>query len=419
MTVGDAHLGAGALPAGLAREAQGSSHALVLSGGGANGAYEVGVVRALYEGASPATGHVPLQPQIFTGTSVGAYNAAFLAQDWASGPEAAGALDKVWRERIADTPSSCGNGVYRLRVDPLRWVEPGCAVHPLDNLVMTAADSVHFAAYSLARGLNFLTSDEPLRVRGAELFDFAALISDAPYEKLLADTIDLGGLARSPSALRVVATDWQAGRAVVWDKAQIVAQLGTDAIKASSAIPGLFPPVMLGGKWFVDGALRMNTPLKPAIAAGANVLHAVYVDPKVVDIPIPKLPYTLDTLYRTYVTVIAASINSDIFTAELINEDRELAQRLGMTVVDPGLAGLRILQRILQREQSGQPYRPLTVHRYRPKVPLSDIAGLLNFGAHHIEELIAQGYEDAVRHDCRIEECILPPARAVAAGLNG
>ena len=53
--------------------------AIVLSGGGAKGAFEVGVLLALAEGRSAATGHRPLSTDIYTGTSVGAFNATFLA----------------------------------------------------------------------------------------------------------------------------------------------------------------------------------------------------------------------------------------------------------------------------------------------------------------------------------------------------
>jgi hypothetical protein len=56
--------------------------AMVLSGGGANGAYEVGVLKALLTGQSPATEFQPLDPDIFTGTSVGAFNAALLVSLW-------------------------------------------------------------------------------------------------------------------------------------------------------------------------------------------------------------------------------------------------------------------------------------------------------------------------------------------------
>src|SRR5258708_3986551 len=82
---GGAGEGGGAGMAKLARSTRAGRSALVLSAGGANGAYEGGVVRALFEGASPGTGRLPLAPRIFTGTSVGGYNAAVLAQHAAAG----------------------------------------------------------------------------------------------------------------------------------------------------------------------------------------------------------------------------------------------------------------------------------------------------------------------------------------------
>ena len=63
-----------------------SSHAadksaLVLSGGGAYGTYEVGVIKALFEGNCPSTSGVRLDPEVDSGTSVGNYNAVFLAMN--------------------------------------------------------------------------------------------------------------------------------------------------------------------------------------------------------------------------------------------------------------------------------------------------------------------------------------------------
>jgi NTE family protein len=391
-------------------------HALVLSGGGGNGAYEVGVARALFDGASPVTRFAPLTPQIYTGTSVGAFNAAYLAQDWASGPQAARALEEVWRRQVADSLASCGNGVYRLRGDPLRWIDPGCAAQPVQNALLTAGDAVHFAFYGLTRGLNLLNRSEPVRVRLAELVDVAAFISNSPFDALLADNISLDRLARSPCELRIVTTDWNAGTSLVLDKTAIVSGLGLPAIKASGAIPGVFPPVMLDGRPFVDGAVRMNTPLMPAITAGADVLHVVYVDPDVADIPEPILPNTLDVFYRIYVIVIAHSMNHDIFTVALVNEFRELAARLlAAGAADVNLDGFPFVQNILRRQRAGYAYRPLTVHRYRPKLPLGGIGGLLDFSAPRIQRLIKQGYEDAIHHDCSANECILPPAPATPA----
>ena len=52
--------------------------AIVMSSGGAEGAYSVGVIKALFTGQSPVTGYRPLDPAIFTGSSIGAFNASFL-----------------------------------------------------------------------------------------------------------------------------------------------------------------------------------------------------------------------------------------------------------------------------------------------------------------------------------------------------
>ncbi|MFL6231819.1 MAG: patatin-like phospholipase family protein [Thermoanaerobaculia bacterium] len=409
----------------LAHGAREDRQAVVLSSGGANGAYEVGVLRALFEGASPATGGVPLSVDVFTGTSVGAYNAAFMAQAQGTGLEASQALEQVWCQRIADTPASCGNGVYRLRADPRRWIDPGCLRHPVDLLLSTAADTAFWAQYALQRApyvLNALISTQDPVIEAIKTLDFAALFSEAPLDALIKETIDPGLLARSPKDLSVTATDWVNGRPRVFSKADIVHRYGTDAIKASTAIPGIFPPVPLDGTWMVDGGLLMSTPLKPAIDAGSDVLHVVYVDPLVVDIPFPELPTSLDTLYRVYVIVVAANMNNDLFVAQLVDEDLELAERLGVVRQGrPGAAlgpGLRRLRRVVQHAEQGEPYRPLTVHRYRPHTPLGSADALLNFSIDHITAAIAQGYQDALRHDCTAEQCVLPPALATEAGLE-
>jgi predicted acylesterase/phospholipase RssA len=415
-----------ALNPALARGAREDRHAVVLSGGGANGAYEVGVLRALFEGASPATGGVPPSVEVFTGTSVGAYNATFLAQAQGSGLEASRWLEQIWRQRVADTPASCGNGVYRLRVDPRRWIDPGCLRNPVELLLESAADAVFWTRYALQRApyvLDAMTDSRDPLIEVLRTIDFSALFSVAPFDALLAETIDLGLLARSSKALAVTATDWVNGLPRSFDKADITDRYGTDAIKASAAIPGIFPPVDLHGTLMVDGGLLMNTPLKPAIDAGSNVLHVVYVDPLTVAIPFPELPNTLDALYRTYVIVIASNMNSDMTVASLVNEDLEMADRLGITRRDRPLPdvvlGLRRMRRVVEHIEAGEPYRPVTVHRDRPRVPLGSADALLNFSAEHIDDVIARGYHDAANHDCAAEKCVLPPDLAVRAGLEG
>lgn len=395
---------ANAPPAG----GDGARHALVLSGGGARGAYEVGVMKALFDGASPATGGRPLTVRIFTGTSVGAYNAAFLAQADAAGPGTIELLAELWRRRIADTAQSCGNGVYRLRFDPGRLLDPGCLQRPLALLGDLGRDAAFWGAYALAYGTQLVASDAPVRVRLLETFNLAALFSRSPLDALLADTLDLSRLRVSASTLTVVASDWVNGKVRLFRKADITDRLGRAAVLASAAIPGIFPPVDVDGTTCVDGGLLMNTPLKPAIRDGAEVLHVIYVDPLVSSLGFPPLPSTLDTFNRIYTILLAAQINGDVRVAATVNEE--------LAVLGPGTprSAMPVARARQKMERGcaateGPPYCPLEIHRYRPRTDLGGPESLLDFGLEHIDNLIAQGYEDAVHHDCDQSDCICPP----------
>lgn len=388
---------------------------LVLSGGGARGAYEIGVMKALFEGAVPVPGGRIPDFRIFTGTSVGAFNAAFLAQQAGPVLESVRLLESVWRERIANTAESCGNGVYRLRADPTRVLDPGCLVNPLQLLAEFGRDAAFWGGYALTYGAQLLSSEAPLRVRVLESFDLSALFSRSPFEALVRDTIDLGRLSGSGNALAVVTSDWRNGLPKVLAKADITERLGTDAILASAAIPGIFAPVDLDGTPCVDGALLMNTPLLPAIEAGASIIHVIYLDPLVSEVQFPELPNTLDTFYRFYDIVLASNVRSDLGTAQTINEELELLATLGIIDESGRLLAadlpprLRRVSRVMARIAAGErPYRPLEVHRYRPKTDLGGVEGFLDFRDGFIDELIEQGYRDALQHDCGDAECMLP-----------
>lgn len=396
------------------RTGRGGRHAVVLSGGGARGAYEVGVLKALFEGASPATAGRPLAASIFTGTSVGAVNAAFLAQDEVVGMESVLGLERMWFERVAETPGSCGNGIFRLRADPTRFLEPGCLRHPFENFADLGRDALFWSGYALAYGGRFLRSDEPLRMRLLESFNLAALLSREPLERLLRDTIDLDRLRASSNALAVVTSDWLQGRSKVFRKSDITDRLGTDAILASTAIPGLFEPVDLDGTPCVDGGLLMNTPLKPALQEGADVLHVIYLDPTLDDIPFPPLPNTLDTFYRIYAILMATQINGDVGTTSTINHElaahvRGIAQGWELPAVR-ARRELKSGRRAAAGPRAGEKsYKPLTIHRYRPKVEMGGAGTFLDFRSEFIASLISLGYEDAIHHDCGDSECVLPP----------
>ena len=126
----------------------------------------------------------------------------------------------------------------------------------------------------------------------------------------------------------------------------------------------------------------------------------------------PEVPNSLDTVYRMYLITMAAQVGSDISVARSILRELEYHRQQGVLTQDlMGLVPGNLpcgSSRVLRRVAEGRPYRPLTVHRYRPHKAFGGVAGLLDFSASFIDELIAQGYHDAVHHNCAEENCILP-----------
>ena len=96
------------------------SHGIILSGGGANGAYEIGVLKALFAGKAPVPpGDQRLEPDVFAGTSVGSYNAAFLVSRWGTyGSAAIASLEQLWLDTVSSSTDKPDNSVFRIREDP-------------------------------------------------------------------------------------------------------------------------------------------------------------------------------------------------------------------------------------------------------------------------------------------------------------
>jgi len=156
-------------------------------------------------------------PDLLVGTSIGAANAAFIA----SNPSArrARALSSLWR-----------------RVRP-RDVFP---VNP-----------VRMARAALRRG---------------------ALFSTGPLRALLEREISYERIEQAAASLRIVATAFEDGTEVVFDSGPVV-----DAILASTALPGVFPPYDVAGRLHLDGGLVDHVPLQPAIDAGADTIYVLSV----------------------------------------------------------------------------------------------------------------------------------------------
>ncbi|HEY1420401.1 MAG TPA: patatin-like phospholipase family protein [Candidatus Dormibacteraeota bacterium] len=185
----------------------------VLGGGGARGAAQVGVLQALFEAGVES-------PVAIVGTSVGALNGSAIA----AFPSLAGTmmLREVWLSRQAAA-------VFR--------------AHPLGVLLSGLRRNVRSA----------LPQHNVLRL----IERAQALSGITTFEQL-----------RIP--LAVVATDLNAGVPAVFRSGAL-----TPALLASTAIPGLFPAVRIGGREHLDGGVVDNTPLNTAVADGAKEVLAI------------------------------------------------------------------------------------------------------------------------------------------------
>ena len=392
---------------------QAPRHGLALSGGGANGAYEVGVLKALLAGKSPATGFVPLVPTVLTGTSIGSFNAAFLAAEWDTyGAAAAGMLEAVWIERMAEAPGR-PNGAFRFRGDPLLLLEPRQYVpNPLQPFVQLLGDAAALTWEGVQRAVHFVASrDESLRQRTMELFDFTTFIAVEPWEQTIRDAIRFDVLRGCSRQLRVATTNWTTGEARIFANADMTDRLGARILMASSAIPGFFPPVMVGAEPHVDGGVLMNTPLKPAIEAGADVIHVVYLDPEIRALPLHTLQSTMSVLYRQQAIGWAKVVNDDVGDAAIINRAIDLLD-LAQQGQDLGPSDLALLARALPmlvaRVRQAIPYRRLAVHLYHPRDDLSDTGmGVLDLARERIE----------AAHRARLRRCLC--SRLYRLGLRG
>jgi NTE family protein len=225
--------------------------ALVLAGGGARAAYQVGVLRQIAEWMPPDAS-CPFE--VLVGTSAGALNAAALAAGADHIGRAVESLERVWA-------SFTVGQVVRV-----------------DTVTMLRAGLRWF--FSVGSG-------------GWLLPPPRSLFDTSPLRELLQRAIPLERIAENVSAGRVQAlavatTSYSTGRAVAFfDALPSVAQwsrvrragvrrtIDAEVLMASSAIPFMFPAARVDGDYYGDGAMRQLAPLSPAVHLGANRLLVV------------------------------------------------------------------------------------------------------------------------------------------------
>jgi len=265
--------------------AENSKTALVLPGGGARGAFQVGVLRAIAE-MMPHRCQNPFP--IISGTSAGAINSVVLASKARRFRVAVAELERVW-------------GHFH-----------SAQVYRSDSLTMLKS-SLHWLGAIVTGGLlvgtpKSLLDNSPLRALLSRNVRFPRIQQsiDDGYLHALAVTAAGYGSARSLTFFQAAPASkaWSRTR-----RSGIRQQINLDHLMASIAVPMIFPPVMLGGEYFGDGAMRQATPLSPAIHLGADRILVIGVRDETADrVADPDKPqefpslahiagYMLDTLF--------------------------------------------------------------------------------------------------------------------------
>lgn len=137
------------------------------------------------------------------------------------------------------------------------WIASRCDVDGIQSLAATWR--------SMSRGDVFPT--RPLTGLLGFLGKRRNLVPDTGLRRLLTANLQFARLEDAPIPLHVVATDVLSGVDVLLSRGDAV-----DAILASAAIPGIFPPVMIDGREHIDGGVVNNTPVSHAIALGADTV---------------------------------------------------------------------------------------------------------------------------------------------------
>jgi NTE family protein len=330
---------------------------LVLSGGGARGAYEAGVLCHLFEHVLPR-----LAPgrdfDVASGTSVGAIHAAYaMASAGAAPAERARRLEATWREMRVEA-------VVRLGLRDLVGV-------PLRALGVTR----------LVR--------EPTDGEGAEVI--GGLVDVAPLERIVHERIPWqtlpDNLARG-RALCVSCTDVGSGLGTVFldgalaDPTPWAYDLNAHAlcvpidhrhVRASAAIPFLFPAVRIGRRFYVDGGLRMNTPLSPALRLGCDrVLVVAMKHQRAPDAPLPDFPVEAITqpaflLGKVFDALLLDQLDVELHRLHVVNA---VLERGVETCGDGFLDQINVAV----REKRGVGYRQVRTATVRPSEDVGAIA---------------------------------------------
>jgi len=318
-----------------------SKTALVLTGGGARAAYQVGVLKAVRE-LLPLPDKNPFP--ILCGTSAGAVNAATLAVFSDNFDAAVGNLLEVWEHfHVHHVYRSDPVGVARVGA---RWL----------------------AAVML------LSRTSPV-----------ALLDNSPLAEVLSRTLDFGRIQENIDsgclyAVSITCSGYTSGQSVsfyqggpgteAWERTQRVGAampLRVEHLMASSALPFIFPAVKINREFFGDGSMRQTAPISPALHLGADRVLVVGTGGETTHTEQPRVR---GSLYPSLAQIAGHALNS-IFLDSLY-ADIERLQRINRTI------SLIAPEKL---KEAGLPLRKIKVLVISPSQPIERMA------VKHVNEL--------------------------------
>src|SRR5580693_4990179 len=313
--------------------------AMILSGGGARGAYEVGVLWYIFDDLTRILGGPP-RIDILCGTSVGAINACYLAAHLGDPVLGLRRLVELWSD--LELTRVLGFGVRQVVTLPRVLLGGGDGyglfdVRPMAELVQREI-SWRALGRCLRRGMLRALTVSCTEVSTGRTVVF---MQTAP-------NLTIPGAAPPRTLFRAH-------------------RIGPQHALASAAIPLLFPPVRIDGELHLDGGLRQNTPIAPALRLGATHIFAIGSSREIQGRVVREAGHQQAPRAPGAAFLLGKVLNA--FLLDHVDVDIELLTRINSVLVDgtraygPGFTG--VLSAEAQRH-GGQAYRHVQCLRVRP-----------------------------------------------------